>query len=144
MRFKSQRSQSQLPEVNLIPMLNVMMGILAFFVMITMSLTSSRSVDLQLPNNAQAAPPSDPQEQPDPLIVAMAADGQLMIREQAIAPETVELHMQAYLNDSPNGMIYLLPDRQLPYEQVVQFLGTMKGLGGDRVSLAVEPGPRNP
>ncbi|PSB68311.1 biopolymer transporter ExbD, partial [filamentous cyanobacterium CCP1] len=43
MRFKH-RQQSQLPEVNLIPMLNVMMGILAFFVMITMMLTTQQGV----------------------------------------------------------------------------------------------------
>jgi biopolymer transport protein ExbD len=47
MRFKQEQS-SKLPQVDLIPMLNVMMGILAFFVMITMSLGSEQLIEVQL------------------------------------------------------------------------------------------------
>ena len=47
---------------SLIPMLNVMMGILAFFVMITMTLGSEQFIEVQLPaeQEAEAEPPPLP------------------------------------------------------------------------------------
>jgi biopolymer transport protein ExbD len=46
--------------------------------------------------------------------------------------------MQDYLQKNPNGAVVLNADRKLPYEQVVQLLGRMRDIGGDRVSLAIE------
>jgi biopolymer transport protein ExbD len=46
--------------------------------------------------------------------------------------------MQAYLKQHPQGAVILNADHKLPYEQVVQLLGKMRDIGGDRVSLAIE------
>jgi biopolymer transport protein ExbD len=46
--------------------------------------------------------------------------------------------MQDYLRKYPNGAVVLNADRKLSYEQVVQLLGRMRDIGGDRVSLAIE------
>jgi biopolymer transport protein ExbD len=42
------------------------------------------------------------------------------------------------LQKNPQGAVVLNADRKLPYEQVVQVLGKMRDIGGDRVSLAIE------
>jgi biopolymer transport protein ExbD len=46
--------------------------------------------------------------------------------------------MQQYLGSNREGFVILTADRQIPYEQVVQLLGEMREIGGDRVSLAVD------
>jgi biopolymer transport protein ExbD len=46
--------------------------------------------------------------------------------------------MEAYLGRNPDNVVFLLPNQDLPYEQVMQFLGDMRSVGGDRVSLAIE------
>jgi biopolymer transport protein ExbD len=46
--------------------------------------------------------------------------------------------MRAYLSKNQLGSIVLKADRNLPYEQVVQVLGKMRDVGGDRVSLALD------
>ncbi|MBD0269889.1 MAG: hypothetical protein ICV77_16550 [Cyanobacteria bacterium Co-bin8] len=46
--------------------------------------------------------------------------------------------MDAYLSRNSENIVYILPNRELPYEEVMQLLGEMREIGGDRVSLAIE------
>jgi biopolymer transport protein ExbD len=135
MRFKDRHQTSQLPEIELTPMLNVMMGILAFFVMITMSLTAQQSVDIQLPDSAESASQA---AAPDPLVVKLTQQGQILLNDQPATRGQLAPQMQQYLGSNREGFVILTADRQIPYEQVVQLLGEMREIGGDRVSLAVD------
>jgi biopolymer transport protein ExbD len=135
MRFRNRQQDSQLPEINLIPMLDVLMTVLTFFIVVSMTLVSQQGVDIQLPNSSDAAPPS---AAPDPLVVKLTQQGQLLLNEQPISRDQLEPQMQAYLNGSPQGFVVLASDRRVPYSEVVALLGEMREVGGDRVSLAIE------
>jgi biopolymer transport protein ExbD len=136
MRFKQQQS-SKLPQVDLIPMLNVMMGILAFFVMITMTLGSEQFIEVQLP--AEPQPEAEPPPLPaDPFIVELVGENEVQLNGQPIDMDSLKGQMEGYLGRNPENVVFLLPNQNLPYEQVMQFLGDMRDIGGDRVSLAIE------
>lgn len=135
MRFKS-RPAPPPPQVDLIPMLTVMMGILAFFVVVTLTLGSEKFIDVQLPAEQPAdAPPSLPA---DPFIVQLLGDSQVQLNGQPTEIEALKGQMEAYLARNPENIVFVLPDQTLPYEQVMQFLGEMRSVGGSRVSLAIE------
>ncbi|NMF85059.1 biopolymer transporter ExbD [Nodosilinea sp. P-1105] len=134
MRFKQQQN-AKLPQVDLIPMLNVMMGILAFFVMITMTLGSESLIEVQLPADQ---PEADTPLPADPFIVELAGVNDVRLNGQPIDPDTLKAQVTDYLARNPENIIFLLPSQDLPYEQVMQFLGEMRAVGGDRVSLAIE------
>ncbi|HEY9887487.1 MAG TPA: biopolymer transporter ExbD [Candidatus Obscuribacterales bacterium] len=135
MRFRETRDTAP-PQVDLIPMLTVMMGVLAFFVVVTLTLGNEQSIDMQLP-------PAQTEDQPPPLttqpfIVSMEANGGFRVNNTPIDKDTLIAQMEAHLAANDDHIVYLLPDRDLPYEQVIQFLGEMRAVGGDRVSLAIE------
>ncbi|MGF1518610.1 MAG: ExbD/TolR family protein [Nodosilinea sp.] len=135
MRF-SKHQPSKLPQVDLIPMLTVMMGILAFFVVITVSLGSEKLIDVQLPaeqpDNAPTPLPADP------FIVELVGENQVQLNGQPVEVDALKGQMEAYLSRNPDNIVFLLPAQDLPYEQVMQFLGEMRSVGGSRVSLAIE------
>lgn len=135
MRFKQQQS-SKLPQVDLIPMLNVMMGILAFFVMITMTLGSEQLIEVQLP--AEQPPEAKSPLPADPFIVALVGENEVELNGQPIDMAALTGQMETYLSRNPDNVVFLLPSQELAYEEVMQFLGTMRKVGGDRVSLAIE------
>lgn len=136
MRFKQQQS-SKLPRVDLIPMLNVMMGILAFFVMVTMMLGSEQFIEVQLPveQESEATLPPLPS---DPFIVELVGVNEVLLNGQSIDLDSLKVQMERYLSRNPDNVVFLLPAQNLPYERVMQFLGEMREVGGDRVSLAIE------
>jgi biopolymer transport protein ExbD len=135
MQFRGQRSGSQLPEVNVIPMLTVMMGTVGYFVIVTMTLTAQQAVDIPLPGPAAS---SSPPASPEPLVVTINAQGQLVMNDQPIDPVPMQEQVRAYLNQNPKASVLLKADDRVRYEQVVQVLGQMRTVGGDQVSLTLE------
>ena len=136
MRFRETKDTAP-PQVDLIPMLTVMMGVLAFFVVVTLTLGSEEKIDMKLPAAQQEDQPSTPITT-QPFIVEMDANGGFKVNTNPIDKETLKVQMEAYLAENADNVVYLLPNRELPYEQVIQFLGEMRTIGGDRVSLAIE------
>lgn len=135
MRFRTQASPPP-PQVDLIPMLTVMMGVLAFFAVVTTTLGSETLVEIQLPAESQSDAPTPLPA--DPFIVELVGENEITLNGQPITLEALGPQMEAYLSRNPNDTIFLLPNQDLPYEQVMQFLGEMRRIGGDRVSLAIE------
>ncbi|MEB3295021.1 MAG: biopolymer transporter ExbD [Synechococcales bacterium] len=139
MRFKRQQTGSQMPELNLVPMLDVLMSILTFFIIVSMTLTAGTgsSVKVRLPS-AIGEGGTTQEKLPDPLIITLNQQGQLYVRSQVSQIEQAMPEVVNYLKANPQGVVLLRADRQLPYEKVVQVLGQLRNVGGDRVSLAIE------
>lgn len=135
MRFKKQRQLGQLPEVNLVPMLDVLMVVLTFFIIVSMTLTTQQGLDVQLP--ASTSEPASETE-PEFALVKLNADGAILFDEQPATREQLTVQVKSFLEANPKGFVVMQADEKLPYEQVVTLLGEMKQVGGERVSLAIE------
>lgn len=136
MQFKN-RSRSKPIEVNLVPMMDVLLTVLTFFIIVSMTLGQEQAIDVQLPPEQPENVPVPPLPS-DPFIVELVAPGQIKLNGQPSDMDTVKAQMETHLGRSPENQVFILPSQQLPYEQVMQFLGEMREVGGDRVSLAIE------
>jgi biopolymer transport protein ExbD len=134
MRFKSEQQDQQMPEVNLVPMMDVIMTILTFFIIVSMTLSDFQSVSVPLPK----ADNTNKEKLPDPLIVGLNKQGQILLRNQTISNEQLAQQVVSYLEKNPKGAVVLRADRQLTYEKVVHVFSAVQEVGGDRVSLAIE------
>lgn len=143
MRFRHQQDSS-IPVINLIPMLNVLLGVLAFFVIITLTLGQPRGIMVQLPADADAPPPTDieePEEEEEPIppmIIRLGDTSQYFIDDVPIPYEGINPVVQEHLAQRDDTLVFLVADQQVPYEDVMDFLVDMKRVGGDRVSLVLE------
>ena len=138
MRFRQSSQDNGIPTIDLIPMLTVMMGVLAFFVVISVALGSEQLIQVNLPPEQSKDTPAATDTVQDPFIVEMNASGQQLLNGEPISAEQLAARIQTYLSQNADSTVYLVPSRELPYEQVMQFLGDMRTVGGDRVSLAIE------
>ena len=135
------RRESKIPNIDLVPMLTVMMGVLAFFVVVAVSLGSEQLIEVELPPEQTEDPPPDQLPSiEDIFIVEMDANQQTLLNGQPLEGDQLALEIENYLTKNPDKTVYLVPDQELPYENVMQFLGDMRAVGGDRVSLALEDG----
>lgn len=138
MRFRHSSTENDIPTIDLIPMLTVMMGVLAFFVVISVSLGSEQLIQVDLPPEQNEDTPTATDTVSDPFIVEMDETGQQLLNGQPIDAQQLALEVDSYLARNADSTVYLVPSRELPYEQVMQFLGDMRAVGGTRVSLALE------
>ncbi|MFM7324365.1 MAG: ExbD/TolR family protein [Nodosilinea sp.] len=136
MNFKTQqKSSSQVPEINLVPMMDVLMTILTFFIIISMTLSSQqRALNVTLPSTDAEGVSL---ETPDPLVVSLAVDGQIGLQSQVVNQAQLTSAISTYLAENQQGAVLLKADRQVSYEQLARLLSQMQAVGGDRVSLAI-------
>jgi biopolymer transport protein ExbD len=135
MRFKNQQRGSSIPEVNLVPMMDVMMSVLTFFIITSMTLTGQRLTNVNLPG---AGAGGSEQEAQEPLVVGLNRQREILLDNKAVNETQLAEKMQAYLAQNPEGSMVLKADRELPYEEVEKVLKQMGKIGGSRVSLAIE------
>ncbi|MEL6602884.1 MAG: biopolymer transporter ExbD [Cyanobacteria bacterium J06614_10] len=143
MRFRNSSEDNGIPNIDLIPMLTVMMGALAFFVVVAVSLSSEQLIQVDLPPEQTDDAPAEADAVKEPFIVEMDANGQELLNGQPIESDQLAVEIESYLARNADTTVYLLPSQDLPYEQVMQFLGDMRSVGGSRVSLALEERPED-
>lgn len=136
MRFRRRPPGSQVPELNLVPMLDVLMTVLTFFIIVSMTLTTQQGVEVQLPSSDQPSPTDEPP--PKVALIKLKADGQILFDDQPSQERALTAQAKAFLQENPKGLVVLQPDEKLPYDKVVALLGELKQAGGERVSLAIE------
>ena len=135
MKFKAQQQGSQMPEPNLVPMMDVILTVLTFFIIVSMTLTSFQAVNVPLPSTDKGISKEKPV---DPIIVGMNRQGQILMNNTTVTDTQLAQLVVTYLQKHPKGTVVLKADKEVTYEKVVKVLGTLRDIGGDRVSLAIE------
>ncbi|HEY9622385.1 MAG TPA: biopolymer transporter ExbD [Crinalium sp.] len=136
MRFKTQQKNGQMPDVNLVPMMDVLMTILTFFIIISMTLsTQQRALNVTLPNPDAGG---SAVTTPDPMLVVLNTQGQIAIQGKTVTDAELARQIETYLSQNPQGAVLLKADRKVEYEQLANLLSAMQNVGGDRVSLAID------
>ncbi|MDB9314400.1 biopolymer transporter ExbD [Spirulina sp. CS-785/01] len=130
-----------MPKMDLIPMLNVMVAVLAFFVMVSMTLTpQSDTLDVELPQPQTTDSPT-PDLPETSLMVRLTEQETLQINQQTYSQDALLNGIATYLQINPEGTVFLVADPQVSYEKVMQTLSAMREVGKERVSLGIQPSP---
>ena len=137
MRFNKGKQGSEMPHLDLVPLMDVILAVLTFFILASLSLSRQQAVDVTLPSADAGA---QQQTIPDPLVVGLNQQGQILLDNKSSSEAELTQRMQSYLTSNAKGAVVLKADRKLAYEQVVKVLGRMRDIGGDRVSLAIDQG----
>lgn len=136
MGLRSHRQAAQpVPEPNLVPMMDVVVTILLFFVLASMAPKAKMIKNVALPSADKG---KVEETLPDPLIIGINKQGQALIENQPIDDLSMGQKVVEYLNKNTKGAVVLKADKSLQYDQVVKKLGVLRDVGGDRVSLAIE------
>jgi biopolymer transport protein ExbD len=140
MRLKRRNHHAPVTEVNLIPMMDVLLTVLTFFIIISMTLSTGQNVlGVNLPKTQDGSTPSSPDSKtPDPLTVGINPKGEVVIANKTIEPAQLQSMVKAYFDKSPQGFVVLQADRTLAYEKITKVLGQVRAVGGDRVALAID------
>lgn len=138
MTRKKRRLESTIPEVNLVPMMDVLMTVLTFFIIISMSLTSQSILTVEAPEADGNGGEEGEVEAIEPFVIGLNADNEILISDEPVDRTILREQMRAYYADNPEGYIRIKADRALDYEDVTDLLITLRDMGGGRVALAYE------
>lgn len=132
------RRPSRIPEVNLVPMMDVLMTVLIFFVVISMGLTGVQINGVLLPRSVDGADEAITDQEAEPLVIGLTNQRELILDGETTTLRALSPQIGAYFQENPDGSIMLKADRALPYDDIAGLLSELRKIGGRRVSLAVE------
>lgn len=132
--FDEKRSSTAVSEINMVPLIDVMLVLLVIFI-ITAPLLS-HSIKINVP---QAS--SDPVQQ-DPKVVdfAVDAEGRLFWNEQPVSLEQLPALMAAEAALDPQPEIRLRADLDTRYEVLAQIMSMARRSGLKRIGFVTRPG----
>jgi biopolymer transport protein TolR len=142
-RGKGQRRSAAyrpMSEINVTPMVDVMLVLLIVFMVAAPLLTVGVPVDLP---KAQAPAINENKE---PLVVTVNAEGKIFLQETVLDnDDTLVPRLQAITNNNPEASIYVRGDRAINYGRVLEVMSMISAAGFTKVSLVAEtPGARPP
>lgn len=134
MRFR--RPLDEEPELNLIPLIDVLLIVLIF---LAVSTSYSRFAELQITlPSADASPPT---VQPNEINVAVTADGRYAIERQLLATTDVRSFaetLRAAGKGSDNPLLIINADAQAPHQAVIGVMEAARLAGIVRISFATQ------
>lgn len=122
-------------EINVTPMVDVMLVLLIIFMVAAPLLTVG--VPIELPKTAAAPLPT---EQEEPLTIALAADGQILVQNSPVARDKLIPLLRAVAEERKSDKVFLRADGALSYETVMQVMGALNASGFHDVGLVTEQG----
>ena len=131
-----------LAEINVTPLVDVMLVLLIIFMVTAPLMTSGVPVDLP---KANAQPLNTDSK---PLTVSIKADGKIFLQDQEVSVDDLVPKLQAIAQNNPEQRIFVRGDKDLAYGRIMQVMGTITQGGFTKVALLAEqtagPAPAPP
>ncbi len=128
-------SHRPMAEINVTPMVDVMLVLLIIFMVAAPLLTAGVPIDLP---DSKAKAISD--EDNKPLEVSINKSGKIYVGETEVTEERIVTILTSMTEDNPERRIYIRADQGLDYGKVMRILGTINGAGFNKVALISEAG----
>jgi biopolymer transport protein TolR len=119
-------------DINVTPMVDVMLVLLIVFMVAAPLLTVGVPVDLP----QTAAKPIE--DQTEPLTVTVKRDGQVFLQETKIEMDALVPKISAITQSNPDARIFVRGDRNISYGDIMQVMGLLNAAGFRKVALVTE------
>jgi len=132
---KKSSGDGSINEINVTPMVDVMLVLLIIFMVITPMLSKGVSVDMVRTRNPIAMEEADKE---DAVLVAVTRDGQAFLGTRRVTNEELQNQVNDQISSRINKTVYLKCDARSNYERVVQVVNLIRASGCDQLGLLTE------
>jgi len=122
-------------DINVTPMVDVMLVLLIIFMVITPMLSKGVSVDMvktQNPISMQAADKSDA------ITIAVTRDGKTYLNTTQMLPADLPTKVKDLLSNRLDKTVFVRADQRARYEKVVDVVNNLRASGVDQLGLLTE------
>lgn len=129
MAFASRDNDEVMSEMNITPLVDVMLVLLVVFIVTAPMLTNS--IPIRLPKTAAVAPADSPR----PLMISLDASQQLFIDKEALPREALTARLQQAKAANPELVVQVQAEDAANYGAVAALLADLEKAGITRLSL---------
>ena len=120
-------------EINILPMIDVIFSILAFFIISSLFLTRSQGLPVDLPS-AQTAEP----EQSVQLNITIEPDGKMFLDRQPIELNELKSALTEKIKPNSKSLVIINADTKVEHGTVVKVMDRLRQVPGAKMAIAAE------
>ena len=120
-------------EINMTPLIDVMLVLLVIFIITAPLLASSIKLDLPQTDAAQ------PGQAPKFVTLVVDAAGQAYLNDVPLASDALALRLQETASRDPETEVQLRADAAVPYGRIVEVMGAAQKAGLNRIGFVANP-----
>ncbi|MDD3370808.1 MAG: protein TolR [Alphaproteobacteria bacterium] len=126
------RSARPVSDINVTPLVDVMLVLLIVFMVTAPMMTVAVPVDLP---KTKANTVSQDKE---PLVVSINAEGLIYIQDRTVRYDEMVPKLKAITGANPSARIFVRGDRRIAYGRIMEVMGAISAAGFNKVALVAE------
>jgi len=124
-----------MPDINVVPMADIMLVLLIIFMVVTPMLQKTFSVEMARTENPREMQDAD---KDDAVVLAVTRDGRIYLGNQQIAQEKITETVRDMLQPRLDKTVYVKSDARAKYGNVVKVVDEVRAAGVDQIGLLTE------
>ncbi|MEO1799542.1 MAG: biopolymer transporter ExbD [Cyanobacteria bacterium J06629_2] len=120
-------------EINILPMIDVIFSILAFFIISTLFLTRSQGLPVDLPSAQTSEPKKTAQ-----INITIEADGDMFLDRQPIEMAQIKAKLTELIKPDADSLVIINADEKVEHGQVVKVMDRLRQVPGAKMAIAAE------
>ncbi|MGA2404682.1 MAG: protein TolR [Syntrophobacteraceae bacterium] len=134
MQVNGNGSRGMVAEINVTPLVDVMLVLLIIFMVTAPMMT--QGIDVKLPESSAPAIPSEDER----LVVTVTQDRKIYINDNQVEQGELESKLAAVTqNRLDRKGVFLRADEKIPYGYVMEVMGLIRQAGIDQIGMVTEP-----
>jgi biopolymer transport protein TolR len=134
-RLERRVGAAPMSDINMTPLIDVMLVLLVIFIITAPLMTSSLKLDL--PKAVGATPGSAPEQ----IALAIDAEGRLFVGDETLPNDQVAARVKHAAQRNPATEVLLRADSRVPYGRVAELIGLVQDAGLSRIGFVTETPP---
>jgi biopolymer transport protein TolR len=131
-RLSSRPSDAPMSEINVTPLVDVMLVLLVIFILTAPLMTSAIRLDLPQSEGGEAG------AAPQAFVLVVDAQGKWFLNDQPIAEDALREQLSKAARRNPLTELELRADASVPYGRVVEAMGLAQKAGLNRIGFVAE------
>jgi len=132
-RLERTSGPAPMSDINMTPLIDVMLVLLVIFMITAPLMTSSLKLDLPKTDGAQ------PNDAPQFISVALDPQGRLFFGEDVVDAAAFAARVSDAARKNPRTEVQLRADKGVPYGRVAEVIGVVQKAGLSRIGFVTEP-----
>ncbi|HXS97383.1 MAG TPA: biopolymer transporter ExbD [Candidatus Limnocylindrales bacterium] len=139
-KLKKHKAPPPVADINVTPMVDVMLVLLIIFMVITPMLSKGVSVDLANTRNPIAMQAAD---KSDAVVIAVTRDGKTYLNTNQMPPDDLAPKVKDLLTNRLDKTVFIKSDQRAKYQVVLEVVQNLQAAGVDQVGLLTQQQQEN-
>jgi biopolymer transport protein ExbD len=120
-------------EINIVPMIDAIFSILAFFIISSLSLIRSEGLSVNLPSAETAEV-----KQTEQINITIKSDGDVFLNKKPLTVEKLKGELQKLIPDNQESLVIINGDEQVNHGLIVQVMDNVRQVKGAKLAIATK------